>query len=200
MKTLTFRFFPITLIFILALSFASPALAHGDEPRLEISADRMNPGGVIEVRGVDFEREELITLMLVGSKTAIPIGEIVADVDGIFLQVVILPVDLAEGTYNFLAITDDHNITSPNLTIQGSAIMNEEGGGQGLRDEDDPLLAPMPTFPPGVVPGGVVQPTVQSALAGTDSVSGKSPIAAIYYALAIVGVLVLFGLRIMRKR
>lgn len=38
--------------------------------------------------------------------------------------------------------------------------MNETGG-QGERDEDDPLLASMPTFAPGVVPGGVSQAVAQ---------------------------------------
>lgn len=184
---------------MLASYFSTVVFAHGDEPRLEISADRMNPGGVIEVRGVDFEREELITLMLVGSKTAIPIGEIAADVDGIFLQAVILPVDLTEGAYNFLAITDDHNITSPDLTIQGPAIMNEEGGGQGQREDEDPLLAPMPTFAPGVVPGGVSQPATQPA-SPTASASSQNPLTIILPTLLIVGVLAVFGLRIMRKR
>ena len=33
------------------------------------------------------------------------------------------------------------------LTVQGPAIVNEEGG-EGERGEDDGLLAPMPTFPP----------------------------------------------------
>lgn len=53
---------------LLAFSLFSiqPVLAHGDEPRIEISVGRINPGGVIEVRGVDFEYEETATLALVG--------------------------------------------------------------------------------------------------------------------------------------
>ena len=199
MKTLTFRFFPITLIFILALSFASPALAHGDEPRLEISADRMNPGGVIEVRGVDFEFEEVVALALIGSEVEIPLGEITADTEGIFLQIVTLPVDLNEGTYQFRAITDDHEILSPALFVPGPPMMNEEGEG-GHRDEEEPLLGPVPTYAPGVVPGGVAQTTTPAAPTTTVSVSSQSPNPIILSALLIVGVLVLFGLRVMRKR
>lgn len=188
------------LTLVLTLSFATIVSAHGDEPRLEVSTQFMNPGGIVVVRGVDFEFEEVVTLMLVNSQTAIPFGEVVADTEGVFLQTITLPVDLPEGTYNFLAITDDHNITSPDLTIQGPAIVADGEGGQGPRDEEDPLLAPMPTFAPGVVPGGGVQPTTQPAPAATESFSGQSPIAIILSALLIVGVLILLGLRIMRKR
>jgi len=156
---LIYRYCPLNLILLIALAFASPAHAHGDDPRLEISPERINPGGVVDVRGVDFEREESVTLLLVNGQTAIPFGEIVADVDGVFLQSVIVPVDLPQGTYNFLAITDDHNVTSPDFLVQGPPILTDGGGGQGLRDEDDPLLAPMPTFAPGVAPAIAPGPT-----------------------------------------
>ena len=39
--------------FIVALWSVTPVLSHGDEPRVEISSERITPGGVIEVRGVD---------------------------------------------------------------------------------------------------------------------------------------------------
>jgi len=195
-----FRFFTLAvLVFHLIFLQTSGVFAHGDEPRLEISVDRMNPGGVVDVRGVDFEFEEVITLMLVSSQTAIPFGEIVADTEGVFLQTIILPVDLAEGTYNFLAITDDHNITSPDLTVQGPAVVAEGEGGQGLRDDDDPLLAPMPTFAPGVVPGGVVPPTVQP-MPTNDSTFSRNPAIMILVGLLAAVVLITLGLRVMRKR
>jgi len=194
-----FRFFTLAvLVFHLIFLQTSGVFAHGDEPRLEISADRMNPGGVIEVRGVDFEFEEVVTLALIGLEVEIPLGEITADTEGIFLQIVTLPVDLKEGAYHFRAVTDDHEILSPELLIQGPAIVNEEDGGQGQRDEEEPLLGPVPTYPPGVVPGGVVQPTVQPAV--TESTAGQSPIAISLSVLLIVGVLVLFGLRITRNK
>ena len=169
MNKTNFQFFFIAILFIIGFSLTHPALAHGDEPRLEISSDRMNPGGVVDVRGVDFEREEAITLMLVNAQTAIPLGEIFADVEGVFLQTVVLPVELAEGTYNFLAITEDHNITSPDLTVQGPAVVADGEGGQGLRDEDDPLLAPMPTFAPAVVTAPVAAVPVEARPASASN-------------------------------
>lgn len=162
LKSPTLMKFRIVVVFFLVILFQSFAVfAHAGEPRLEISVELINPGGVVDVRGVDFEREEAVTLMLVNAQTAISLGEIIADVEGVFLQTIVLPVELAEGTYNFLAITDDHNITSPDFTVQGSPILAEGQGEEERRDEEEPLLAPVPTYPPGVVPGvapGATQP------------------------------------------
>jgi hypothetical protein len=185
---LIYRYCPLILTLLMVLAFASPARAHGDEPRLEITPERVNPGGVVDVRGVAFEREESINLMLVNGQSAIPFGEIVADSDGMFLQSLIVPVDLPEGTYNFLAITDDHNITSPDLVVKGPPITTAEGGGQGLRDEDDPLLAPMPTFAPGVAPAIAPGPT-QTFPAKEENRSAGVPVLALAGSVLAAGVL-----------
>jgi hypothetical protein len=134
----------LTVLF--TLFFVPVVFAHGDEPRLEISLERVNPGGVIDVRGVDFEFEEVVTLELVGSETALPIGTTVADVEGVFVQIVSLPVELSAGMYQFRATTDDHVIVSPSFEVWGVAMAGE--GAEGERDEDDGLLAPMPTVAP----------------------------------------------------
>jgi len=191
---LNYRYCLLNLILLIALVFARPALAHGDDPRLEITPERVNPGGVVDVRGVDFEREESVTLLLVNGGTAIPFGEIAADVDGVFLQSVIVPVDLPEGTYNFLAITDDHNVTSPDFLVQGPPIFADGGGGQGLRDEDDPLLAPMPTFAPGVAPAIASGPT-RTVPAKEENRSAGVPVLVFAGFVLAVGVLFIAFLR-----
>ncbi len=196
MKPITVQYFLITAVFILALSAAHPVQAHGGEPRLEISAERLNPGGVVDVRGVDFEPEELITLALIGPEFELPLGQIIADTEGIFLQVISLPVDLPEGAYNFRAITDDHEIISPMLIVFGSAIL--EGGDEGQREEDDGLLAPMPTFAPGVVPEGVSQAAAQPA-PREASISNRNSTVFVVLGLLMMGILVALGLRAIRK-
>jgi len=182
------------IVLIVSFSFVVNVLAHGGEPRLEISVERTNPGGAVDVRGVEFESEELITLALTGDGFEFPLGEIVADTEGIFLQTVTIPADLAEGAYSFRAVTDDHEIISPALTVIGAAI-SEDGGGQGLRDEDDGLLAPMPTFAPGVIPGGASQPATQQTPAST-----RNPTLFVVLILLVAGILVLFGMRFAGKR
>lgn len=104
------RSFIAASILILAAVYFHPVFAHRDEPRLEINSDLMNPGGVIEVRGVHFESEEQISLTLAGTDIKIPLEEFGANAEGMFSLYITLPVDLREGVYHFVALTDDHEI------------------------------------------------------------------------------------------
>jgi hypothetical protein len=152
----------------------------------------------VEGRGVDFEFEEFISLALIGTGVEIRLGEISADSAGPILQIIALPADLPEGTYHFHAVTDDHEIVSPTLQVLGPAIMNEEGV-QGQRDEDDPLLAPMPTFAPDVVPGSISQAETQST---AQEMPVSNPNSAVFLVLSILAVEILasLGLKVVRKR
>ena len=191
MKTIIFRYFLFAIVFILALSFVQSTHAHGGEPRLEISAERMNPGGVVDVRGVSFGMEESVTLALIGSGVEISLGELIADAEGGFRHIAMLPSDLVEGTYYFRATTSHHWVISPPLTVWGTAIT--EGGEQGPRDEDDGLLAPMPTFAPDA-------PTVsvpQAPVVATPAVEWN-PNILILVVLMVIGIVAVLGLR-MRK-
>jgi len=193
------RYYCSTFIVLLIIfSFVHPVSAHVEDPRLDISVERINPGGVVDVRGVAFDYEESVTLVLIGSQPDIPLGEITANLEGEFVYSVALPSDLVEGTYYIRATTSHHWALSPPLTVWGTAIV--EGGGQGPRDDDDGLLAPVPTYPPGVVPGGVVPPTVQPLSTTSESASSSNLTAITLVVLLIAGVLVVYGLRIVRKK
>jgi len=138
----------VSILIACALSlFLVPSVyAHATQPRVEISVERSNPGGVVNLRGVAFEMDIEVTLTLLGPGVEVPLGQTTANGEGEFLQIVVLPSDLVEGTYYIRAVTSHHYVLSPPLTVWGTAFM--EGGGQGPRDEDDGLLAPMPTYPP----------------------------------------------------
>jgi hypothetical protein len=194
-------------LFIFVFLRVHPALAHGSEPRLEINVERINPGGVVDVRGVDFEPEELATLALTGPSSEISLGEVTADTEGIFLQIIALPSDLPEGIYMFRAVTDDHEISSPELMVAGAPILNEEGEGQ--REEEDLLLAPMPTtstqqqipvsgptqddasLDAGSVPAETISPNP-----ATDS----SPYTILVAAIIAIIITLIVGERILRRR
>jgi len=171
------------------ISFAS---AHGNEPRLEINLDRLNPGGVLEIRGVDFEFEEVVSLALVGEAVELDLGTLTADAEGVFSYILTLPVDLADGIYIIRARTDDHEIFSPAITVFGPPILLDEAG-QGQRDEEDSLLAPMPTFATGIVP---VTPMQTSAISEAPTASNtKMPVILIVVILLVIGVMILFLLK-----
>lgn len=168
----------------LALILTTYARAHATTPRLEISAERVNPGGVVDLRGVGFDYEEAVTLYLERPGIVVQLGNVSADTEGIFLHIAILPVDLPEGVYNVRGVTEHHDVLSPALTVQGPAIV--EGGGQGERDEDDGLLAPMPTYAPGVVPGAVSPPVAPAP-------SEETPVSSRNWSMLALTVLLIFA-------
>lgn len=202
MKNKALIFLQYLLIFTFALWFARPVSAHGGEPRLEISVERVNPGGVVDLRGVEFDYEQSVTLYLERTGIVVQLGEVVTDLEGVFIYFAVLPVDLPEGVYNVRAETTHHSVLSPALTVQGPPILGE-GGGQGQRDEADPLLAPMPTFAPGVVPGGVLQPTAatasQQVLLETVAATNWNAIYLISIILFSIGIVVWFSRRFSRR-
>ena len=192
MKKSIINFFVYAAILAIALCGANPAMAHGGEPRLEISTEKLNPGATLEVRGVDFEQEETIALSLIGANIDIALVEVIADVEGGFTQAIVLPADLPEGEYHIRAVTDDHDLTSPLLTVFGPAITNAE---DGQRAEDDPLLAPMPTFAPGAVPATVIPH--DNVKDKPQMPANKLPISAIVIVALMVGAGIVF---IQRRR
>jgi hypothetical protein len=137
MKKLIFQLPVYVFIFIFALCTAQPVLAHGSEPRLEISTERINPGGVLDVRGVDFDYEQSVTLYLERTGILIQLGELVTDLEGVFVQNVVLPVDLPEGVYNIRAVADHHELAHAradglHLGLAGSDQLLEEALEEGV--------------------------------------------------------------------
>jgi hypothetical protein len=182
MKKIAFGF----LLFIFALGVAQPVYAHGGQPRLEINIDHTNPGAVVDVRGVEFGYDDLVMLALIGSEAEIALGETTANGEGEFQQIVVLPPDLIEGTYYFRATTIHHWVISPPLTVWGTAVL--EGGGQGERDEDDGLLAPMPTFAPAVVTAPVAAVPVEATPASAANRNVPALIALMVIGSTIVAI------------
>ena len=145
----------VIIVLLFCLFIVPTASAHSTVPRVEISTERLHPGEVIDVRGLSFGMDDSVTLTLIGSGVDVSFGEIIASGEGEFTYIAVLPSDLVEGTYYFRAVTSHHYVLSPPLTVWGTAFI--DGGGQGPRDEDDGLLAPMPTFPPAVMTAPVAQ-------------------------------------------
>jgi len=146
---------------ILALDiFATPRLvwAHDGDPRVEISSDRLQPGLVLEVRGVNIAAEEQITVSLVRVAGEFLLGIVTGNEHGDFIQPFTVPVDLPEGTYKVLAQSSNLPVVSAPILIQGPPVLAEESEGE-LREEEDALLAPMPTVPKAQAAEPVPQPT-----------------------------------------
>jgi hypothetical protein len=190
-KTLRALFYASALIF--ALCCVQPAFAHGTEPRLEISVERINPGGIVEVRGVDFDYEESVELSLMRSEIQIPLViAVTADVEGVFTQVITLPSDLPVGEYNFRAKSDHHLILSPSINVWGAAVESNEGN--GIQDQSDVQFGPLPTFAPGVSSTPLPQTAALEPPASKESSSTL-----IYSILLGLAILALFSIRTLKK-
>lgn len=192
MRKIIFGSLLYIFLFLFALLSAQPALAHGGEPRLEISVERINPGGVVEVRGVDFDYDEPVVLSLMRSEIQIPLVEVTADGEGVFTQIIVLPTDLPAGEYNFRARSDHHLVTSAIVTVWGVAVQDLEDS--AIRDQSDVQLGPLPTFAPGVTS----TPLPQTA-ALEPPASKENPTTLIYSILAGVVILALLSIRILKK-
>ena len=185
------------LLCILALFFALPSartvFAHGGDPRLEISVERINPGGVVEVRGVEFDYDEPVVLALMRSEIQIPLMEITADGEGVFTQIIVLPADLPAGEYNLRAKSEHHLVTSPTITVWGAAVEDQESS--SVQDQSDLELGPVPTIAPGV-PSTSLPRT--APLEPPASMGSSTTL--IYSILAGVVILALLSIRILKKR
>jgi hypothetical protein len=193
MRKITFGSLPYIFLFLFALLAAQPALAHGGEPRLEISVERINPGGVMEVRGVDFDYDEPVVLSLMRSEIQIPLIEVTANGEGVFTQIIVLPADLPTGEYNFRARSDHHMVMSPTIIVWGVAVQDQEDS--AIRDQSDVQLGPLPTFAPDVTS----TPVPQTAALEPPASKGSST-TLIYSILAGVVILALLSVRILKKR
>jgi len=187
-------FASVSLIFVLLLAVfvTSSASAHGSEPRLEISAERLSPGETLQIRGVEFEYDQEVTIALIGNRVELSLGMVIADAEGVFIQNVLLPGNLAEGNYAVRARTYDHVVISPLITIWGAAITDQEDS--GIRDQSDVQLGPLPTFS---APAVAMTPVSQMPVEATPAITWN-PIIFVLTAFMVIVTIVMMRLR--RKR
>jgi hypothetical protein len=84
-----------------------------------------------------------VRLSLAGTDGSTRFVGVIEQTDGGHFEVFIeIPTDLPVGHWTLLAEADGAPIASATLEVAGAPV-GEEVGGQGPRDEDDPLLVPL---------------------------------------------------------
>lgn len=163
----------IAIAVILALcTITRPVFAHSGDARLEISSTHLSPGGTLELRGVDFNSEEVLTLTLDGPRGRLSLPPVTADAEGGFSYLAVLPADLAEGNYIVSASAPGRRVLSPPFLISGQPISasTDEQGEQ--REQEEPLLAPAPDFSQSTPTANQLSPAVEHAASARPAAPG----------------------------
>jgi hypothetical protein len=148
------------IIALLLLNMGIPSvLAHEGAARLDLSAQRSSPGADLEVRGINIASEMSITLALVGEGAEFPLGVVMGDAHGDFVQAISIPREAVAGAYNLRAFGSNRVVVAAPLTLIGIAL--EEQAQQ--RGEDEPLLIPLPERERGALTQPALAPAAQSA-------------------------------------
>jgi hypothetical protein len=170
----------VALIFVLGAR--SSALAEsGDTPQISLSVSKASPGATIEVEGGRFVPDALVRFVLFQSGPQIQLGTILADDHGEFTTAILLTLGLQPGQYEIHAIDERNHIAIELLTIVPD--QNEQEGNV-QREDSDPLLAPMPTIGPGVVPGAIAGET--ESIAAPDGIHSNTFTPAIVIVLLVL--------------
>jgi hypothetical protein len=125
-----------------ALVVVPSVLAHGDETVFVAEPAVVAPGDGLGVRA-DLLASGPIELSLIGADgTRIVVDVVQETEEGHFERFVTVPPDLSAGHWTLVATTEGAPIASTTLEVAGGAA-GADGGGQGPRDDDDGLLAPL---------------------------------------------------------
>ena len=138
----------ILLAVIFALSKTLVASAQqGYSLLIMLSVVQASPGARIEIAGSHFEPDIAVSFVLFQEGNETPLGTVTADNHGDFDTSVLLPYELPFGDYEFRGVDEKGNFAAVPFSIVPDPSQEENGE---PRDEEDPLLAPMPTYAPGV--------------------------------------------------
>jgi methionine-rich copper-binding protein CopC len=144
-----------------ALVVAATVHAHGGETFMTAEPAVIPPGAAVGI-SADLLTSGPVTLSLAGTDgSRRDVGVVAETSEGHFQVVVEVPTDLPVGVWTLLAETDGKVLGSTVIQVSGTPI-EDGGGGQGPRDEDDPLLQPLPSgwhasrsMAPSTVPTGI---------------------------------------------
>ena len=96
----------VAIVGALVLAAPPPTQAHpGGSVGIALSAERLPPGGPLELIGIDFQPHETLDVVIGGPSGRISIGPVTAGPDGHFQFVLPLPETLRDGPYTIDVIS-----------------------------------------------------------------------------------------------
>lgn len=118
-------------------------VGHEGPPRILVEPATVNPGGTVVVRGEDLSAEATIALAIIGANARVELETETTDGEGHFTRALVIPYDIAEGRYAIEGTSPAGDVYRVEVLVSGAPILPREGGSG--RDEDDPLLIPLPS-------------------------------------------------------
>jgi len=146
----------------------SASAAHEGGPRLILEPNRVNPGGVVLVRGEDLGLDEAMQVSLVGDAGKADLTAVTTDGQGHFTVAVTMPTDVPVGTYAIQAVTAS-GMTIQNLVHLEGAPIIDQGGAPPGQDEGFPAQ-------PGASGSPAAAPVVAPVVSAAPVASGGSPL------------------------
>ena len=182
--------------FLLAVSATG---AHEGGPRLILEPNRVNPGGVVLIRGEDLGLDEAMQVSLVGDAGRADLVAVTTDGQGHFTVAVTMPIEVPVGTYAIQAATAS-GMTIQNLVHLEGAPIIDPGGAPPGQDEGfpaqpgasgspaaAPVVAPVASAAPLASAGSPLRPLADPSGAGQVDLV---PVVALALAVGGLGLLV----------
>ena len=187
------RAFRATWLAVIAVALAAlpgAAIAHEGSARLILDPDRINPGGVVTIRGEDLGADDEMRVALVGTTARADLATISTDGQGHFTLSIQVPADAPVGVYAVEAASAmGYNLTAV-LFVEGAPLIEGDGAPPG-QDEGLPAIAPPPSGQAAPVAGAAAtfRPTVVSST-GAGSDVDLVPLVALALAVGALGFLI----------
>jgi hypothetical protein len=169
------------LAFLLA-ALPGAASAHEGVARLILEPERVNPGGVVTIRGEDLRADDPMTITLIASDGRTELTTVTSDGEGHFTVTVQLSPEAAPGVYAIEA-AGQVLLTVP-LFVEGAPVSNGDGAPPG---QDEGLPAVIPSFAATASQGPIA--VVQPGAVVSDSSVDVVPFVAAFGAIAALAFL-----------
>ena len=169
-----------------AVGLPASAAGHDGISGVFVDPPRVNPGGVIVVRGDNVSTDDPVRVELVTGVTRIELGTAVTDGEGHFTVGATIPLETAVGPYAIEVSGLSGVRMTVDLIVQGTPFYDGQAGAPPGRDEGLPGAPSMG----GEVPGGVVGAAQSVDPAATPPASDVELVPLAALGLAVCGFVV----------
>ena len=143
------RLLSAVVLGLVAVGLPASAAGHDGITGVFVEPDRVNPGGVVVVRGDNVSTDDPIRVELIAGVTRIELGTAVTDGEGHFTIGAAIPPETAVGPYAIEVSGQSGVRMSVDLLVEGSPFYDGQNGAPPGRDEGLPAMPSLERPDPG---------------------------------------------------